>query len=196
MAPNACRLLTCQRMTRVSYDSEHYVCHIAGYYPWSHNNTKPWYRLCGVECRCLLTTDYYLQNDTMLVASDADARYYFMDNKSISIYFRNKLTSINVRIKIVWSNATKGFVRSLLPKKELCRRKSAAAVDTTRFHANRTEWCENYRKMNTRCNSTCKIKINARPRPETIVNHNGELRCTIRETRLVLQDHEWRFAIL
>lgn len=47
--------------------------------------------LCRVECRYLLTTDYYLCNDAMLAQAMTDTRYYFVRDNSIAIYFHDKL---------------------------------------------------------------------------------------------------------
>lgn len=90
----------------VSYDSEHYVCHVAGYYPWSHNNTKPWYRF--MQSRMSLPFNDRLLSVQWRYAytNDTGARYYFMHDNSIAIYFCGKLASVNVRIKITYPEAT------------------------------------------------------------------------------------------
>jgi len=107
----------------------------------------------------------------------AGARYYFIRDNSIAVYFCGKFASVNVRIKSFTRKRQKGCIVQSCWKRTLPTRAKVTAVDATRFHANRTEWYDNYRKMNTRCNSTCEIKINAPSRPETIVNHNI-FRCT------------------
>lgn len=126
-------------------------------------------------------------------SSDTGARYYFMPDNWIAIYVHDKLTHVNVRIKTVYLEVTERY--PILPKKNFAgtkvRLRSIWHVFTWVKEQNDAKIIEKWIHAAIRCaKSKLMLVLGQRQSLITMVYFD------VRETRLVLQDHEWCFVVL